>query len=87
MILTIAKDILHGLQYLHNHDLAHRDLKVCTLAAKPIMLPTIAVRSRLHCCCWQQTFTRIWHPNSLLCCVSDRSGETGCQNALCPCTG
>ena len=37
MILTIAKDILHGLQYLHSHDLAHRDLKVCSQQYSPIL--------------------------------------------------
>ena len=28
LILSIARDILHGLDYLHRHELQHRDLKV-----------------------------------------------------------
>lgn len=32
MIVTIAKDILKGLDYLHRRDLAHRDLKVSSVS-------------------------------------------------------
>ncbi len=28
LIVTIARDVLRGLEYLHRHELAHRDLKV-----------------------------------------------------------
>ena len=28
LIVAIAKEILRGLEYLHSHGLAHRDLKV-----------------------------------------------------------
>lgn len=28
LVVTIARDLLRGLEYLHRHELAHRDLKV-----------------------------------------------------------
>jgi len=28
LVVTIARDVLRGLEYLHRHELAHRDLKV-----------------------------------------------------------
>jgi serine/threonine protein kinase len=31
LVVSIARDVLHGLDYLHHHSCMHRDLKVSTL--------------------------------------------------------
>ena len=51
MILTIAKDVLNGLQYLHRQGLAHRDLKVSKLApaAKSNLLTALQRRIDMQC--------------------------------------
>ena len=71
LILTIAKDILHGLQYLHSHDLAHRDLKVCSLAPKSNV-----------CACLQATLLPVLDQCLMCRCKSLIKGSCG---AFSPC--